>query len=104
MKRILVVLAAGVTALSLASCKHAPPANVAAEVNGHAITNAELDRFFQQQNQQNAEQANEDQLASAKLELLNGMITSEIIRQRPERLGLTARDADVEAKVNQMNT
>src|ERR1035437_4500060 len=36
MRRILVVLAAGIAALFLASCKHSPPANVAAEVNGHA--------------------------------------------------------------------
>ena len=41
MKRLLVVLAAGAAALSLASCKHKPPADVAAEVNGHAITMAD---------------------------------------------------------------
>ena len=44
MKSILVVLAAGVAAFSLASCKHSPPANVAAEVNGYAITNTELEK------------------------------------------------------------
>ena len=37
MQRISVVLAASVFALLLASCSHKPPANVAAQVNGHAI-------------------------------------------------------------------
>jgi peptidyl-prolyl cis-trans isomerase SurA len=103
MKRSLLVFAAAFAAFTQVSCNHAPPANVAAEVNGHAITYAELDRFFQQ-NQQSTDQPNDDQLASAKLELLNGMITSEIMRQRAERLGLTAVDADVEAEFNQMKS
>src|SRR5690348_10510323 len=60
MKRLLVVLAAGVAAISLASCKHKPPANVAAEVNGHAITLAELDKAYQS-NAQQTEGATEDQ-------------------------------------------
>ena len=39
---------------------------------------------------------------SQKLELLNSMITSEIMRQRAEKLGLTAVDADVETEFNKM--
>ena len=74
MKRFLVVLAAGAAALSLASCKHSPPANVAAEVNGHAITYAELDKTYQS-NAQQAEGANEDQVMSQKLDLLSSLIT-----------------------------
>ena len=70
MKRLLVVLAAVVAALSLASCKHAPPANVAAEVNGHAITLAELDKAYQS-NAQQTEGATEDQIMSQKIDLLS---------------------------------
>jgi peptidyl-prolyl cis-trans isomerase SurA len=101
MKRILVVLAAGVTALSLASCKHSPPANVAAEVNGHAITNAELDKTYQSSAQQ-AEGASEDQIMSQKLDLLSSMITQQIMLQRAEKLGLAAVDADVDAEISKM--
>ena len=101
MNRILVVFAAALAALTQVSCSHAPNPNVAADVNGHAITYAELEKIFQQ-TQQPDERSNEDQIQSAKLELLNTMITSEIIKQRAERLGLTAVDADVDAEFNKM--
>src|ERR1022692_4039879 len=83
MKRILLVLAAGVSALFLASCSHKPPANVAAEVNGHAITLAELDKTYQS-NAQQAEGASEDQIMAQKIDLLSSMIIQEIMLQRAE--------------------
>ena len=50
MKRIFVVSRRGCSPPLLpASCKHAPPANVAAEVNGHPITYTELDKIYQSQ-------------------------------------------------------
>ena len=103
MKRLLVVLAAGVAALSLASCKHKPPANVAAEVNGHAITLAELDKAYQS-NAQQTEGATEDQIMSQKIDLLSSMITQEIMLQRAEKLGLAAVDADVDAEISKMRS
>jgi peptidyl-prolyl cis-trans isomerase SurA len=104
MKRFFVVFAAALAALTEVSCKHTPPPNVAADVNGYAITYTELDKVFQQtqQTQSPGEQPNEDQIAGAKLELLNTMITSRIVLQRAERLGLTAVDADVDAEFNKM--
>jgi len=101
MKRLFVVFAAAAAALMLVSCNKTPPPNVAADVNGHAITYDQLDKIFQQ-NQQSAEKPNEDQAASGRLELLNSMITSEIMLQRAERLGLTAVDADGDAEFNKM--
>jgi len=103
MKRSFLVIAAAFAALTQVSCKKTPPTNVAADVNGRPITYAELDRVFQQ-SQQPAEKPNEDQVAANRLELLNGMITSEIMLQRAERLGLTAVDADVDAEFNQMKS
>ena len=79
-----------------------PPANVAAEVNGHAITYAELEKAYQSQYPQQVEGSNEDQVMSQKLEVLGSMITNEIMLQRAEKLGLTAVDADVEAEFNKM--
>ncbi len=92
-------------ALTQLSCKHTAPAGVAAEVNGQSITFAELDKTFQTQSQtqnQSGEASNEDSSMTQKLELLNSMITSEIMRQRAEKLGLTAVDADVETEINKM--
>jgi peptidyl-prolyl cis-trans isomerase SurA len=102
MSRQFVSFLAVLAALASFSCKHAPPANTAAEVNGQAITNAELDKIYQTQYPQNVERSNEDQAMSSKLEVLNSMITSEIMRQRAEKLGLTAVDADVETELNKM--
>ena len=105
MKRHILLLAAAAAVLAQFSCKHAAPSGVAAEVNGQAITYAELDKTFQTQTQtqsQPGEGANEDSILSQKLELLNSLITSEIMRQRAEKLGLTAVDADVETELNKM--
>src|SRR6266568_1149717 len=102
MKRIFVVLAAGAAVLSLASCTHKPPANVAAEVNGHAITNAELEKTYQSQYSQQSEGASEDQVLTQKVDLLSSMVTQEIMLQKAEKLGLAAVDADVEAEISKM--
>jgi len=104
MKRYFVLFPAVAAALALASCKHTPPANVAAEVNGHAIKNDELEKIYQSQYPQAVERSNEDQVMSNKLEVLNSLITNEIMMQRAEKLGLTAVDADVEAEFNKMKS
>jgi peptidyl-prolyl cis-trans isomerase SurA len=101
MKRNVVLFAAVLTAFAQLSCKRTPPANVAAVVNGRAITYAELDKNFKTQPQP-TQGSNEDQVQASKLEFLNSMITSEIMLQRAEKLGLTAVDADVEAEFNKM--
>jgi peptidyl-prolyl cis-trans isomerase SurA len=101
MKRFLVVLTAVCAALTSISCKHAPPAGVAAQVNGHSITYAELDKF-QSQNQQLPEGANPDAVMSQKLDMLGNLITNEIMLQRAERLGLTAVDADIDTEFNKL--
>src|SRR5437588_2704879 len=102
MKRIHLSLAAGAFAVSLAACKHTPPANVAAQVNGHAITNAELDKAYQSNYSQQSEGASEDQVMSQKLELLGSLINNEIMLQRAEKLGLNATDPDVDAEISKM--
>src|SRR4051812_12618694 len=102
MKRILLSLAAGVVAASMAACKHTPPANVAAEVNGHAITNKEMEKAYQSNYSQQSEGASEDQVMSQKLDLLGSLINNEIMLQRAEKLGLNATDTDVDAEISKM--
>src|SRR5262245_25173626 len=102
MNKFILLCTAALAVLSTAACKRTPPANVAAEVNSHAITMAELEKTYQAQYPQPVERANEDQVMSNKLEVLNGLITSEIMQQRAEQLGLAAVDADVEAEFNKM--
>jgi peptidyl-prolyl cis-trans isomerase SurA len=101
MKRHLVFLAAVIAALILISCKRSPPAGVAAEVNNHAITYTELDKAYQSQPQQ-AEGSSQDQVTAQKLDVLNSLITREIMLQQAEKQGLAAVDADVDAEISKM--
>ncbi len=94
--------AAVLAALTFSACKRAAPAGVAAEVNGVAITLSELEKIYATQSQRPPEGANPDVITSQKLDLLNSMITSEIMRQRAEKAGLTAVDADVETEFNNL--
>jgi peptidyl-prolyl cis-trans isomerase SurA len=89
-------------ALPLLSCKHAPPAGVVAEVNGTAIKSVEFDKIYQTQYPQPTEGSNEDQVMAQKLDLLSRLITTEIMWQRAEKLGLTAVDADIATEINKM--
>jgi len=86
----------------LAGCNRAAPANVAATVNGRAITYAELDKQFESQFGGGAERSSGDQALIQKLEVLRTLIDNEIMLQRAEKLGLMAVDADVDAKFNEL--
>lgn len=101
-RRTLAAFSTVAAVLTFAACKHSAPAGVAAEVNGHSISNQELDKIYQSQYPQQGDRANEDQVQSNKLEVLNSMITNEIMWQRAEKAGLTAVDADVETELNKM--
>ncbi len=91
-----------VLAAVLASCSRSAPANVAATVNGRAITYAELEKQFQSQFATPAGSASDDQVEIQKLEVLRTLVDGEIMLQRAERQGLMATDADVEAKFNEL--
>jgi peptidyl-prolyl cis-trans isomerase SurA len=100
MPRTLAVL---IVVFALASaCSRSAPANVAATVNGRAITYAELEKQYQSQFAAPAERASDDQTEIQKLEVLRTLVDGEIMLQRAERQGLMATDADVEAKFNEL--
>ena len=83
--------------LCVPACKKSAPANVAATVNNRAISDTELERTYQQSQLAAPGQSGEQTMAQ-KLEVLRGLIDSEIMLQRAEKQGLLAGDADVEAK------
>ena len=86
----------------LSGCDRAAPANVAATVNGRAITYAELDKQFESQFAGGGERSSGDQALIQKLEVLRTLVDNEIMLQRAEKLGLMAGDADVDAKFNEL--
>jgi peptidyl-prolyl cis-trans isomerase SurA len=76
--------------------------NVAATVNGRAITTEDLDKQYKRSFPNQPDGAPFDQVQFQKLELLRVMIDEEIMLQRAEKLGLIATDAEVEAKFNEL--
>lgn len=89
-------------AVFLVGCKSAPPANVAAVVNGRAITYADLEKKIQSQFTSPMEEQNEDALAIQRLEVLRSMIDEEIMLQRAEKASLLATDSEVELKLTEL--
>ena len=87
-----------IAVLSISACKHTVPDNVAATVNGRAITYADLDKQFQAQFMSSTERPSDDQMMIQRLEVLRTLVDNEIMLQRAEKLGLMATDADVESK------
>ncbi len=88
--------------LGIFSCSRSAPPNVAATVNGRAITFAELDKQYQMQFGSSTERASDDQVLVQRLEVLRTLIDNEILLQRAEQMGLLAVDSDVDAKYSEM--
>jgi peptidyl-prolyl cis-trans isomerase SurA len=89
-------------ALLLYSCGRSAPANVAATVNGRAITYADLDKQYENQFGSLSEKPGDDQVVIQRLEVLRTLIDNEIMLQRAEKMGLLAVDSDVESKFTEM--
>jgi peptidyl-prolyl cis-trans isomerase SurA len=98
MLRTALVTLLAVAALFVCGCKRAAPDNVAATVNAHPITYAELDKKYQSTFMSSTERPSDDQMMIQKLEVLRTLVDNEIMLQRAEKLGLMATDADVESK------
>lgn len=86
----------------VSGCKKGAPAGVAATVNNHPITFADLEKNYKMQPMANPEGISEDEIQIQKLDLLQKLIEAEIMLQRAEKLGLLVTDADVEAKFNEL--
>jgi peptidyl-prolyl cis-trans isomerase SurA len=87
----------------LSACNRGATSNVAATVNGRAITYAELDKQYQfSQFGSPNDRPSDDQVIIQRLEILRAMIDNEIMLQRAEREGLLAADSEVEAKFSEL--
>src|SRR4051794_34983139 len=86
----------------VAGCHKGAPAGVAATVNNHSITFADLEKNYKKQPMANPEGISADEIQIQKLDLLGKMVEAEIMLQRAEKLGLLVTDADVEAKFNEL--
>ena len=77
---------------------------VAARVNGVDITNAELERQFASRVQGAEPPPAEEEAEDLKLQLLNELISNEILMQLAAEGELTATDAEVDVQFNQFKS
>lgn len=77
-----------------------------ASVNGHAIMRTDMDRAYDDQMRSRRDQqtSSDEQAKSDKLTILRSLIDGEIIEQRAAKMGLTATNEEVDAKLNEMKS
>lgn len=87
----------------LSGCNHAARPGDVATVNGKGITQDDVDKIYKAQLQNNPQQQpSTEQSESLKLNILHELVVEEIVEQRAGKLGLTATDAEVDAKLQEM--
>ena len=93
----------GATLLLLAGCHKGAQGGVVAIVNGKNIGQADVDKSYAAQLQNNPQQQpTAEQSQSLKLNVLHELIVEEIAEQRAAKLNLVATDAEVDAKLQEM--
>ncbi len=88
----------------LAGCHKGPSEGVVATVNGHAIQDTDVDKVYKAQLANNPQQQtpSQDQADALRLQILKELVMEEIEEQRAAKLGLTATDSEVDAKLQEM--
>ncbi len=88
----------------LTGCRQVQQNGVVATVNGHPILRADLDKNYNAQlaNNPQQEKPSTDQGDALRLNLLHSMIVEEIVEQHAAKLGLTATDPEVDAKLTEL--
>jgi len=77
--------------------------DVAARVNGKEITTAELEKQFQVRTS-TEQPPSQEEAQDLKLQLLNQMINDRILLELAAQAGLTASDAEVDVKFNELKS
>jgi peptidyl-prolyl cis-trans isomerase SurA len=90
--------------LPTVGCEHGHSADVVATVNGHAIMKADMDKQYQAQLGEAAQQRqpSQEQADSLRLNIIRELIDEEIVQQRAAKMNLTATNEEVDAKLAEM--
>jgi peptidyl-prolyl cis-trans isomerase SurA len=90
--------------LVLTGCHQTQQNGVVATVDGHPILRTDLDKLYNAQlaNNPQAQSLSVDQADALRLNILHELIVEEIVEQRAQKLGLTATDAEVDAKISEI--
>ena len=95
------VLAAGLGA-GITGCHGKQGPNVVATVNGKPILRSDMEMRYQETLGNSNQQPSVEQADIVKLNLVHNLIDNEILMQRAAKLHLTASDAEVQAKLEQI--
>jgi peptidyl-prolyl cis-trans isomerase SurA len=92
------------TLILMGGCHQGRQQGVVATVNGHPIFQTDVDKAYNAQLANNPRQQSPstDQADSLKLNILHTLIVEAIVEQRAAKQGLTATDAEVDAKLAEM--
>jgi len=97
-----VLLFSGALFFAVAGCHRSPSGDVVATVNGKEIARAELERNYQIQLGDNPQKPSDQEADILRLNVLQKMITAEVLQQQAAKLNLTASDEDVNAKLTEI--
>ena len=100
-RRTLAAASCAIFGLSV-GCEKPAPRDVAASVNGRAVTFTALDRAMATQFPNASGKVTADQTTQLRLEALRALIDDDIMLQRAEKEGLLASDAEVDARFNEI--
>ena len=97
-----VVLAASLFVLT--GCHQVQQNGVVATVNGHPILRADLDKLYNAQLASNpqSQSPSAEQADALRLNILHQLVVEEIMQQHAQKLGLTATDSEVDAKLTEL--
>jgi peptidyl-prolyl cis-trans isomerase SurA len=104
--RVALALATILVALLAAGCNAKPAGgDVAANVDGRKIYNADVDEYYENQTAgSQQQQPTGEQATSLRLSILRELIDNEILMRRAEKLGLLATDDEVDRKLNEIKS
>jgi peptidyl-prolyl cis-trans isomerase SurA len=97
-RKLLVIAALGVCALTACRQEIAPGADVWAVVDGKQIMRQDVEKIFRSRVNADAPAPSQEQALSLKLGILDELINSEILVERANKMNVVASDAEVDEK------
>ena len=91
--------------LGFAACnRNTSGGDVMASINGRKIYRSEVDKYYANQTAGSDQQPVGEQAVSLRLSILNELVSTEILMQRAEKLGLLATDEEVDRRLNEIKS
>ena len=91
-----------IVSLVLSGCNRQPDEDTLATVNGRKISSSELDKYYKAQTAGAPAQQNSENADSLKLAILDQLIEKEVLLQRADKLGLSATQDEVDARMSEI--